>query len=168
MWLSKAAHFISIVANPSAKVVNGIAAVVLTMMMALTGADVTLRYVFNRPIPGAVEITEFMMAIVVALGFAYCALRKGHVRVDVVVSRLPKRAQAVMDTIANFAFLGLFILITWRTVPRAQAMIEASLTSYILFIPVFPFVLVVTAGSAILCLVLLKDFMDDLYQAVKK
>jgi len=168
MWLSKAAHFLSIIANPTARVTSGIAAGVLAALMVLTGADVTLRYIFNAPIPGTFEITEFMMAIVVALGLAYCALQKGHVRADVVVSRLPERVQAVMNSMAYLVFLGIFILITWQSVYRAQAMIDTGLTSFVLYIPVFPFVLVVTAGSAMLCLVLLRDAIDYLYQAVKR
>jgi hypothetical protein len=38
----------------------------------------------------------------------------------------------------------------------------------ILRIPVFPFVLVVAAGTAVLCLVLLKDLLDDLHKVIKK
>lgn len=168
MWLSKAAHFISIIASPAARVINGIAAVFLAMMMVLTGADVTLRYLFNWPIPGSWELTQFMMAIVVAFGLAYCALQKGHVRVELVVSKLPRLARVVMNNIASFAFLSLFILITWRTVPRALAWIDPMITTVVLSIPVFPFVMLVAAGCAVLCLVLLKDFFEDLYQAVKK
>jgi len=168
MWLSKVAYFISIIASPTARVVNGIAATVLTMMMVLTGADVTLRYLFNWPVPGSWELTQFMMAIVVAFGLAYCALHKGHVRVEIVVSRLPRLAQLIMNSIASFAFLSLFIIITWRTVPRALAFIDPMPTTPVLFIPVFPFMLVTAFGCAVLCLVLLKDFFEDLYQVVKK
>lgn len=168
MWLSKAAHFISIIANRTVRGVSVVAASAMIAMMFLTGTDVTLRYIFNSPLPGSMELTEFMMVIVVALGLSYCALQMGHVRVDVVVSRLPKRAQVVMNTIASFVFLGLFILITWQTVPRVKAMIDVQLRSQVMGIPVPPFALVVTAGGAVLCLVLLRDFFDDLYQVLKK
>ena len=147
---------------------NFIAAGVLAAMMTLTGVDVTLRYVFSRPIPGSFEITEYMMPIVVALGLAYCAIEKGHVRVDLVVTRLSERAQAIMNSLASFLFLGTFILITWQSVLRAQEMIRFGTTSHNLYIPVAPFVLVVTVGSAVLCLVLLREFIDYLCKAVKK
>jgi len=168
MWLGKTAHFIGIIARPAARGMSAIAAGMLVAMMILTGADVTLRYIFNRPILGSFEITEFMMAITVALGLAYCALQKAHVRSDVVVSRLPQWTQAALNSIASLAFLGLFILITWQSIYRAQAMIDTRLTSSVLYIPKFPFVFVVTAGSALLCLVLLRDLFDYLHQAVKR
>ena len=162
MWLNKMVHFIGTTASVTAKVANGIAAVFLFMLMLLTCADVALRYLFNRPILGSFELTEFMMAIIIGLALAYCALMKGHVRVDLVVSKLSPRGQAVMNSIANLAFLGLFVLITWRIIPRAWQMKEAGQLTAILRVPVFPFVLVVAAGTAVLCIVLLKNFIDDL------
>lgn len=162
MLFGKVVHFIGIAASLTAKVATGIAAAFLFMLMLLTCADVALRYLFNKPILGSFELTEFMMAIIVGLALAYCALMKGHVRVDLVISRLPERAQAVMEGLANFCFLFLFALITWRIIPRAQQMMEAGQLTAILRIPVFPFVLVVAAGTAVLCIVLLKIFIDDL------
>jgi TRAP-type C4-dicarboxylate transport system permease small subunit len=38
---------------------------VLTIMMLLTVSDVLLRFVFNRPILGTLELTEYMMVPVV-------------------------------------------------------------------------------------------------------
>jgi len=162
MWLNKVVHFIGITAGVTAKVANGIAAVFLFMLMLLTCADVALRYLFNKPILGSFELTEFMMAIIIGLALAYCALMKGHVRVDLVVSSLPARGQTIMNSIANFAFLGLFVLITWRIIPRALQMMEAGQLTAILRIPVFPFVLVVAVGTLVLCIVLLKNFFEDL------
>ena len=168
MWLRNIIQFLSKIASLTSRWAAGLAACVLTAMMLLTGLDVVLRYVFDRPIPGSLELTEFMMVIVIAFGLAYCALQKRHVRIDLVVSRLPVRAQAVMNSIANLAFLGLFVVITWRSFFRMQSMYEGQLTSAVLFIPKFPFVILLIIGCAILCLVVLRDVIDCLYQAVKK
>jgi len=145
-----------------------LAAGVLAAMMLLTGLDVVLRYIFAKPISGSLELTEFMMVIVIAFGLAYCALQKRHVRIDLVVSRLPERAQAIMNSISNFAFLVLFVLITWRSFFRMRSMYEGQLTSSVLFIPKFPFMILMIIGSAILCLVVLKDVIECLAKAVKK
>jgi TRAP-type C4-dicarboxylate transport system permease small subunit len=168
MWLRHVLHFLSKIASLTSRWAAGLAAVILTAMMLLTGFDVVLRYVFDKPIPGSLELTEFMMVIVIAFGLAYCALQKRHVRIDLVVSKLPDRVQTAMNGIANLAFLGLFVVITWRSFFRMQSMYEGQLTSAVLFIPKFPFMLLMIIGCAILCLVVLRDAIDCLYQAVKK
>jgi TRAP-type C4-dicarboxylate transport system permease small subunit len=168
MKFKKVIDFVGIAASVSAKIANTIAAAFLFILMLFVCSDVILRYFFHKPILGSFELTEVMMAILVGLSLAYCALQKGHVRVDLVVSMLPERAQAIMNSIAHFAFLGLFVLITWRIIPRAMQMKEVDQVTLILRIPVFPFVLVVAAGTAVLCLVLLKDLLGDLYKVAKK
>jgi len=168
MRLIKGVHLLSKISDLTSRLAAGLAACVLAAMMLLTGVDVILRYIFAWPISGSLELTEFMMVIVIAFGLAYCALQKRHVRIDLLVSRLPDRAQAVMNSIANLAFLLLFVLITWRSFYRMQSMYEGQLTSSVLFIPKFPFMILMIIGSAILCLVVLKDVIECFCQAVKK
>ena len=167
MWLSKAVHSLRRVVSLISRAVNSVAAGILVVMMLLTAADVLLRYVFNQPISGSLELTEYMMLIVVAFGLAHCAAQKGNVRVDVLTSRLPPRAQAVLNSITYLLSLGLFALITWQSISYIGFMFDAGRISASLLIPVFPFVGMVALGSAMLSLVLLVDFLDYLSQAVK-
>ena len=147
---------------------NWISSIALILMMSLTCLDVAMRYFFSSPIPGSFELTEFMMPVVITFGFAYCALEKGHVHVELVTSKLPRRTQAVMNGIACLVFFGLFLLITWQSWLRAKGMMDSGQTSITLAIPVFPFVLAVALGSAALCLVVLRDFFSYLSDAVTK
>ena len=168
MWLRKTADFLTVVASPAAKLLNGIAAVFLVGMMILTGVDVCLRYIFNSPIPGSFEMTEFILPTIISFGFAYCALEKGHVQVELVTSKLPKRLQALMNGVACLIFFGLFLLITWQSWIRAKGMMDAGQRSITLGVPVSPFVLALAFGSAVLCLVVLRDFFSYLSDAVTK
>jgi TRAP-type C4-dicarboxylate transport system permease small subunit len=168
MWLSKPTHSLERVVSLISRAINSVAAGILVAMMLLTAMDVLLRYIFNQPISGSMELTEYMMVIVVAFGLAHCAVQKGNVRVDVLVSRLPSRAQSVVNCITYLISLGLFGIITWRTILYTGAIFGTERTSSILLIPAFPFVGMVALGSAMLTLVLLVDFLDYLSQAVRK
>ena len=168
MWLSKAADLLSRVVRTASEALHSVGITVLGLMMLLTAADVTLRYVFDRPVTGSYDLTVYMMAIVVAFGLAYCAVMKGHVRVELVVSRLPQRAQAILNSITCLVGLGLFSLITWQCFVNMKLLFASKLTSSVLLIPVFPFAGLVGIGSAFLTLVLLTDFLDFLSQAVRR
>ena len=168
MWLSKAADSLNRVVRPVSGALHSVGVGVLALMMLLTASDVTLRYVFNKPIVGSFDLTEYMMAIVVAFSLAYCAVMKGHVRVELVVSRFSERAQAIIDTITGLLGLGLFSLITWQCCVYIKVLFASKLASSVLLIPAFPFVGVVAFGSALLTLVLLVDFLDFLSQAVRR
>jgi len=135
--------------------------------MLLTAMDVTLRYVFSRPIPGSLELTEYMMAVLVAFGLAYTAVHKGHVSVELVISRFSPRVQAVINTITCFFSLGIFFIITWRSILYAENLRLGGFISSALHIPSYPFVYVVAFGSAILCLVFIYNLFEYLTQVVE-
>ena len=168
MWLSRAADSLNKLVHPAVRVLHGAGVSVLAIMMVLTAGDVTLRYVFNRPIVGSLDLTEYMMAIVVSFGLAYCAFLKGHVRVDLVVSYLPQRVQAVIDSLTGLLGFILFSIITWQSFVYMEILIDSGLKSTVLLIPRFPFAGLVCLGSTFLALILLADFLEFLSQAVRK
>ena len=57
--------------------------IVLVALMGYTVLDVILRYGFNKPFSGSLEITEFAMSLIVFFGIAYCGWTGGHVAVDI-------------------------------------------------------------------------------------
>lgn len=57
--------------------------------------------------PGLVEITGYLLAFGISLGLAHSLATKAHIRVDVLVRRLPLRLRAYMHALA-LAFLAGF------------------------------------------------------------
>lgn len=153
--------------RPISVVLQGVGAGVLTVMMLLTASDVTLRQ-FKFPIMGTDDITAFLMAILVSFGLAYCAVRKGHVRVELIVERLPIRVQAIIDTVTTFLSLGLCTLITWQGFVNMVSVYNSGATSWTLNIITFPFAGVVAFGFAWFTLVLLADFLNAIVRVVKQ
>ena len=136
-------------------VLAGVAAVVLAFMMFLMVTDVFCRYLLNRPILGAFEITEFMMMILVFFAIAHAQVRKAHISVDVLVLKLSKRTQQIFQAIGSLLGLGLFSLMTWQIVLHALKVYRAHQRSIDLGLPVFPFTLMAALGTAIFCLTLI-------------
>ena len=86
----------------------------LLPMMLLTTADVFGRAVWARPIPGTVELSSYMLAVFVLLGIAYTHQVKGHVRVSILVARIPERAKTFLDVITTLMSLGIIVLLAWQ------------------------------------------------------
>ncbi len=147
--------------------VNSIGVTILVIMMLLTMADVIMRYFFNQPISGSLEISQFMMAIIVGFALAYTGVKNGHIRVDVVLAKLSPRAQAVINSITYILSLGTFIIITWRTAWYANLLHTGLGASSVLGIPLYPFVYIVAIGSGIYCLVLLYDLYEYLTSVIR-
>jgi len=146
--------------HPISKIVNRIASGVLFCMMLLTIADVFLRKVFSQSILGTVEVTEFMMVILLFFALAQTEVLNGHVRVDLIMSRFGERTQTLVDAITQLVCFLLFGLFTWSTLVYAAKMRASGEVSQDLWLPVYPFIYVVALGCALLALsLLIKSFM---------
>ncbi len=146
--------------HPISKIVNRIASGVLFCMMLLTIADVFLRKVFSQSILGTVEVTEFMMVILLFFAVTQTEILDGHVRVDLIMSRFGERTQTLVDTITQLVCFLLFGLFTWSTLVYAAKMRASGEVSQDLWLPVYPFIYVVALGCALLALsLLIKSFM---------
>jgi len=141
---------------------------ILSAMMFLTMADVLLRYVFGSPVSGAFEMIEYMMAVVVPFGIAYCAHEKSHVSVDVVFDLLPGGIQVILNCANSLIVLVLFVLFAWQNLIFVKETYQSGITSGVLYIPAYPFVATTALGFAALCLVLLADFLGVLLETVRK
>lgn len=137
-----------------------VAAAFLFVMMTLTFCDVAGRYLFNTPVYFTIELTQIFMGMIVFLGLALTTLRRGHVTVDVMVAMLPRSLQRATDLLANLCATGVLALITWQLFDRAVTNIEDGLYTTLLFLPVFPFALVMGIGAGAACLIALWNLAD--------
>ncbi len=165
MWLQKVAGFLTKLNGPLVAFVKYVAMWILAMMMFLTFVDVLLRK-FNHPVPGATELIEFMMGIVVTFSIAYTAYKKSHIGVDLVLVHLQEKTKRLIGCITSFLTFILFVLICWQTYILIIEDYRSTIISAVLYIPVYPFIATVAVGFSILCLVLLAEFLSLLGEVV--
>jgi TRAP-type C4-dicarboxylate transport system permease small subunit len=123
-------------------------------LMLLTTSDVVGRKFFSKTIPGAFELSEYILAIFILLGAAYTQQVKGHVGVDFITSRLSPRVRAVCQIITILLSLFIITILIWQGWVEG---IRERTVSDMLRIPQYPFRLLVAIGGFFLWLELLID-----------
>jgi len=131
----------------------------LFVMMLLTAADVVGRYLFNAPILGVFELTEYMVLILIFSFLGYTQSKHAHISVDILVNRMSKRAQAYIDLFNHILCLGLMVLITWMGIKKALELMEVGGISPNLAIPDYPFVFFLVLGCAVMCIEYVRDLI---------
>lgn len=167
MKIDEVNQFFQVWVNPLSKIMSKISWAVLFLMMLLTITDVVLRKTLSQSILGTVEITEFMLVIVIFFALANTEIINGHVKVDLVMSRFSGRVQGFVDMITQFVCFILSVLITWSTLIYSEEMRASAEVTQDLWIPIYPFIYVVALGSAVLALTLLIKFFLALRKVVK-
>ncbi|HEY0276546.1 MAG TPA: TRAP transporter small permease [Paenirhodobacter sp.] len=100
--------------NPARRVLAAVCGTMLMAMMGLTVCDVIGRYVLNRPLIGATELTEMMLVAVIFLGLPAVSLDRDHVAVDILTDRLPKWVQPWRELVVSVLSAAMLGVISWR------------------------------------------------------
>ncbi len=140
----------------------------LTALMFLGSADVIGRYVFNRPISGAMEWSQILMAGLTLLGLGYAQAKGAHIRVDFFVIRYSPRIKLVVEIAILILTLVFFAFILWQSAMIAfQDLRENRIVETICF-PLFPVKLLVPLGSLVVCLECITQLVHLLHGLFKR
>ncbi len=150
------------IAKRLSQVLSAIAAAVLALMMFLTALDVCLRYFFNSPLAGAFELVGYMMAILVPFGIAYCYQERGHIVVDLFMERFRKKTRNYVDIVTISITLVFALVIAWQNVIHFLDVKQTGLTSSVLTIPEYPFILPTAIAFAVAALILLVRLLESI------
>ena len=134
----------------------------MLMSMFLGVADVIGTNAFNKPVPGAREVTESTMVLIVFGALAYAQVRRSHIRVELLYTRMPNRVKAAMDLFAHAMAFVFFALMTWQAYVEVGFSIQfGEYTDGIIRFPLWPARITLCAGAALVCLQLLLDIAED-------
>lgn len=139
----------------------------LITIMLLTVADVISRTLWGA-ISGTYELVELFIVVAVSFAMAYTAHEKGHVIVEIVVSRFSKRAQVFVKAFVSIICLVTWGLIVWASIGILPERVQLSERTPLLEVSYIPFRGLWTIGLIILCVVFLVDIYIALSKAVRK
>lgn len=137
-----------------------VGAIALFIMMCLTAADVIGRYLFNSPITGVFEMTEYLVLILIFSFIGYTQSQKGHVAVDLLLVKFPRSLRTCIEIGNHFVCLLLMGLITWMGVQKALELKEVGEASPNLQIPAYPFAFFLVLGCVVMCIELVRDILE--------
>jgi len=124
-----------------ADAVLGIAAsAILFALMSLTFVDVLARYLFNRPIRGAFEVTELLLLVLIFAGLPLVSHADEHVTMDFADRWLSPAGRRILNRIIHFAVAALMFFMAWQVWIRAGRVSSYGDATDVLRIAYGPFV----------------------------
>jgi len=127
----------------------------------ISAGNALVRKLFNVSSNAYLEIQWYLFAAVFMLGVGHVMLRNGHVRIDVVSTRLSARANAVIDMLGIVLFIVplavIMIDLSWPLFMRAWVSGETSQNAGGLIR--WPVLLLIPAGFGVLLLQSLSELI---------
>jgi TRAP-type C4-dicarboxylate transport system permease small subunit len=132
---------------------------VLLPLMLLSSLEVVSRALWGRPIPGTVELSSYMLVILILSGLAYTQQVKGHVRVNLLLLKLPPTLALLIEVFTILLSLFIMAVLAWQ---GWVVGLEQKTVSDMLRIPQLPFRLLVSLAGVFMFLELLVDLGEAL------
>ena len=154
--------------RPLEDALNFIAAVAVMFLMMLGVVQVALRmrWLFNAPIFGYIDMIELAMPILAVLGISYAQRHGVHIRMDILIQSLKGRALWWVETFSSLATLIIIVLLTrfsWVFFHNAYTSGDSTTDAQLL---TWPSKMLVPIAFGILSLRLLVQFLGSLRLAL--
>lgn len=132
--------------------------------------DVFMRYVFNAPTIWSFSLSYMLGGTVEMIGFAYVLYHRGHVSVDLIYAKFPKKIKLIINVVFTaIFFLPLFFMLSKVSVEHAywSCSVNEIATESVWYPIVWPFKIAVALGFCLLFLQGVSNFLKDITTLVK-
>ncbi len=107
------------------RILTWIGGAALVLMMIHVAGDVTLKYLFNMPIPGTAEVVAaYYMIGVVFLPLAWIEVHNRPIVVELFYDRMPHWAKPPLDILGTLASLTFYGFLLWQSIKIALESFE--------------------------------------------
>jgi TRAP-type C4-dicarboxylate transport system permease small subunit len=136
------------------------------MLLGVVQVVMRLRWLFNAPIFGYIDMIELSMPILAVLGISYAQRHGVHIRMDILIQNLRGRALWIVETFGTLVTLILIVLLTrfsWVFFKNAYTSGDSTTDALLL---TWPSKLLVPIAFGIFALRLLIQFLGSLRLAI--
>lgn len=122
-----------------------VSAILLVGLTFIVGTDITLRYVFLRPLGWVKEVSEY---ILVALGFlvaAWILKDDSHVKMDLLLNKVSPKVRTLMNIVTSILSTVIVLIVAWFSLRVMAEFYRTKLVTpsvmeppkWVLLIPIF-------------------------------
>ncbi len=108
------------------------ASILLACSVAINFANIIARYFFHSAISWAEEVMLFLMIGCVFLGAASVTWSGLHIRMDIVIRRLPDKVRLAVELLSELVFLStavVLLVFSWPIIERLVAFDQRSMAA---------------------------------------
>lgn len=140
--------------------------VFLVILMAaaviLVTAQIITRFVTKTPLPWSEEIARYIFLWLVWVGAAFATKERKHIRIDVVINRLPQLGQRACTIVSTIVWIAFVIFMVGISVTLTQSVFQGGQTATGSGLPMWIPYASIPVGMALMLFRILQNCYFDL------
>ncbi len=137
-------------------------------IMVITVIDVIMRTFANKSFKGVMEITQFVMVPVCYCAMPWVTWQYGHIKVDILTSKLPEKVQGIImaiDKLIIAVFSSYMAVQVWK---QGNMAIKLHSVGAVTRFPIYPLYYLTSIMMGIVVLTMLINFVSLLMTGKEK
>lgn len=160
--LEKIAMKINKVMQPVSRISSNIGMAFTILLVIVVVVSVFSRRFFDMPLKGVRDISVISFSIMVFLPMAWCAIKDGHISMDILTTRFPRLLQSIIGTITLALSTVIMAVLTWQLYVYGVSAQDQGQATVLLSIPYFPFMYLGALGMTMMTVVFFAKFLISL------
>lgn len=159
-WTEDKNNIVEKVCDKIFRAVSLVSIAATVVIMVITVIDVLERTILNQSLKGVMEITQFLMVFVCYFAMPWVTWQFGHIKVDLLTTKLPAKAQGVILVVDKFiclAFTGLMTYEIWKQGIQSKVMHAVGAVTKI---PVYPFYYITAVMMGVVIIAMLVNLIS--------
>jgi TRAP-type transport system small permease protein len=145
--------------------ITGLGILAITLLVSM---DVLMRFFLNEPQLFVDDLSSFLLVAVVFLGTGPTFYKGGHIRVDLMTSRLNRRAQSRLRVVTLSIGIIILGIIIYETSLSTLAALDTGRVSAVMAWPLWPAMLFIPAGLLLMAFFLGVEMVRELKNKGRK
>lgn len=144
-------------------ILSYIAGVFILIAMLITTYEVIARFGFNSPTKWTQDFSNYLLLLSIWFSTAYVMLLDAHIKVTILVERIPVKARAILTAIMYVMGLIYAVVLTWITAGETYRAFMGNWLpeGYYKFV-LYPLYAVICIGSLLLSLAIIERIYNNI------
>lgn len=135
------------------RILEGSVILLATVIVSVVTTDVALRYLFGRSLVITQELSRYLMVWIVFLASALAIHDNSHIRISVLVNRMPATLKFLVELISDISILVFCAVLIFEGIRILPAQFQENTTT--LGVTIFWFYLPIPLGSFLMAIFLI-------------
>ncbi len=144
---------------------TGIGVLAMTLMVSY---DVLMRYFLDDPQLFVDDLTSFLLVAIIFLGAGPVFYKGGHIRIDLVTSRLKTKTQSRMRVFTLFIGIALLGIVIYQTMVSTVAAFQTGRVSAVMNYPLWTGMIFIPLGLSLMIFFMVVELIKTLKGKAEK
>lgn len=135
--------------------------ILLIVTVTLTFIQVVMRYIFHNSLAWSEELARYLFLYLIWIGAAYAVKREQHLRIEIILNRIPKEKLKTFENFIYFIWLGFSVFLFISSLNMTMDVFASCQLSPAMRIPMGYAYISIPLGTGLMCFRIIQKMLEN-------